>query len=117
MHFLISHMYEGLISLLSKATVDRQLSGIRICRGAPTISHLIFVDYSIIFYKVDLQENQTIHNLLELYKRASWQQVNRAKTSITFSINALEDLQDSIMDSWVILRVTIILSILDYLFG
>lgn len=41
---------EGLISFLSKATIDCSLTGIWIYRGALAISHILFVDDSIYIY-------------------------------------------------------------------
>lgn len=49
---------EDLISLLSEATSDCNLTSIWIFREEPTINHLLFVDDSIIFYKADMQENK-----------------------------------------------------------
>lgn len=42
---------EGLVSLLRKVASSPNLRGISVCKGAPTINHLLFADGSLIFYK------------------------------------------------------------------
>lgn len=48
---------EGLVCLLKKAMVENQVQGMKVCRGAPSMNHLLSIDESIIFYKVDLPTN------------------------------------------------------------
>lgn len=40
---------EGLITLLKKAGEEKKLSGVRVCRDAPVINNLLFVDDSVVF--------------------------------------------------------------------
>ena len=51
---------EGFMSLLAKAEEDRRLHGISICRRAPSISHLLFANESLLFCQANQQEVQSI---------------------------------------------------------
>ena len=42
---------ERLSALINEATQNQVLTGISICRGCPRVTHLLFVDDSILFYK------------------------------------------------------------------
>ena len=64
-----------------------------ICPGAPTISHLLFVDDSIIFGKATEVQATTIKQLLGLYKSASGQQVNYSMMDTSFSKGIPEELR------------------------
>ena len=69
------------------------IAGVRICPGAPTISHLLFANDSIIFAKAMEVQANAIKNLLELYEAASDQQVNYSKTDVAFSKGIPEELR------------------------
>ena len=58
------------------------LKGITVCRGGPQLSHLFSVDDSLIFCKATLANCESLQRILEIYERASGQQLNRAKTSL-----------------------------------
>uniref|UniRef100_A0A803PKP6 Reverse transcriptase domain-containing protein n=1 Tax=Cannabis sativa TaxID=3483 RepID=A0A803PKP6_CANSA len=62
-------------------------NGIRICRGAPSLSHLLFADDSILFTLATSSSSEAINNALNLYHQAICQLVNRDKSSILFSPN------------------------------
>lgn len=64
---------ESLLSLLSKAANEKKITGIQIYRRTLSINHLLFADDSVLFYKIDLVENQNILDLLHLYEEASGQ--------------------------------------------
>lgn len=78
---------EGLISLLYQTTIRQLLTGIKICRRALSIYHILFADDNILFFKIEMTENRKVMKLLELYEQASSQQINKSKTSMSFSRN------------------------------
>ena len=61
------------------------LSGLKVCRAAPTVTHLFFADDSIIFSKATTEDCETILESLHLYECASGQKVNFEKSSCLFS--------------------------------
>ncbi|XP_042974662.1 uncharacterized protein LOC122306298 [Carya illinoinensis] len=91
---------EGLISLLKKAEEHGKITPVRIYSGAPRLSHLIFVDDSILFCKANVYENQRIQHLLHCYEQSSGQKINRGKTGIVFSTNVKPDTRQDILDLW-----------------
>ena len=54
----------------------------------PILSHLSFIYGSIIFQKANLNEARVVRKLLKVYKIASSQQVNMAKTNVMFGKGA-----------------------------
>lgn len=63
---------EGLSALITQFVTNGQLKGLQVCEGAPTISHLLFADDSLLYTQA------TPHDclILSTYERASGQQIN-----------------------------------------
>lgn len=81
---------EGLSALLRKFEVQKRIQGVKICRIAPMISHMLFANDSYLFCKAESNEAANVLELLQVYERASGQQVNMEKSSIFYSSNVLE---------------------------
>ena len=56
----------------------------------------VFLDDCLLFCRSNVAECQKIQLLLEWYETTSGQQVNRAKTTIFFSRNTFEEVQQEI---------------------
>lgn len=54
--YLFFFMAEGFSSLLRKANRERQIHGVSIARGAPSVSHLFFIDNSLLFCDASVQD-------------------------------------------------------------
>jgi hypothetical protein len=78
---------EGFSSLLHHAKRNDMIKGIRICNGAPSVSHLLFVDDSLILMKATSSNASCLRDVLDLYEACSGQQINKEKSSIMFSKN------------------------------
>ncbi len=57
---------EGLHYLLKKAQLAGSISGVSLCRLGPEITHLYFVDDSLLFCRATREECQTIQDILSL---------------------------------------------------
>lgn len=81
---------EGLSALIQKYDSQKWLHGIKICRKAPTISHMLFADDSYFYCKAETGEARRVLELLTVYERASGQKINNAKSSVFFSTNVIQ---------------------------
>ena len=66
------------------------IDGIRVCRNAPSVSHLLFADDSLILMRADVLNATSLQQVLDAYCASSGQMVNLAKSSIYFSPNTSE---------------------------
>ena len=85
---------EGFTSLLAKAENDGKIHGVSICRRAPTITHLLFADDSLLFCKASKNEVQVINEVLMGYANASSQCINMEKSSVFYSSNTPRQMKE-----------------------
>ena len=70
-----------------------------ICKTGPQLTHLLFADNSLIFYKSLENECQALLEVLAKYERASGKMINRTKTTLFFSKSTYHDMQLLIKDA------------------
>ena len=78
---------EGLSSLIRKQENVGLIRGVKVARGAPMVSHLLFANDAFLFFRASQQEARVVKSILASYERASGQRVNFNKSSISFSPN------------------------------
>jgi hypothetical protein len=59
---------EGFSALLHKAEVEGSLKGIKVCPNAPSVTHLLFADDSLILIGAKEGGAQKLQDILNLYK-------------------------------------------------
>lgn len=87
---------EGLSSLLKTEAERGKITGVKISRHGPALTHLFFADDSIIFCRANRREAETLMSLLKRYELALGQMVNVNKSSIFFSKNVRGDKAEDI---------------------
>uniref|UniRef100_A0A8I6YQZ6 Reverse transcriptase domain-containing protein n=1 Tax=Hordeum vulgare subsp. vulgare TaxID=112509 RepID=A0A8I6YQZ6_HORVV len=76
---------EGLSALLSHEEQAGNITGVRVCRAAPPVSHLLFAYDSLILMRADQAHATCLRQVLQDYCAASGQLVSEAKSAIFFS--------------------------------
>ncbi|GAU43422.1 hypothetical protein TSUD_334850 [Trifolium subterraneum] len=94
--YLFILVTECLTALIHQAVGRGDLHGVRICRGAPEVSHLLFADDCFLFCRANVAEVNELMRILHTYETASGQEVNLVKSEVFISRNmshaAKEDL-------------------------
>jgi ribonuclease HI len=94
--YLFILVAEGLTALMKQAVGTGTIHGMRICRGAPVVSHLLFADDCFLFCRASVAEATQLLTILRTYADASGQQINLSKSEVFISRNlsvaAQEDL-------------------------
>ncbi|KAL0284767.1 UNVERIFIED_CONTAM: putative mitochondrial protein [Sesamum calycinum] len=88
---------ESLCSLFRAAADRGTIPGVAVCRGAPSISHLLFPDDTMVFCPATLSTVQAVRLVLDTYKLASGQKINLHKSSAVFSRNTPRDTRQNLV--------------------
>jgi len=59
--------------MLKKEQIQENIKGVVVCKQAPLISHLLFVDESLVFCKATMNECNRVWEILQNYEIASGQ--------------------------------------------
>lgn len=78
---------EGFSNLLRKAEESRRITGLKISRQGPLLTHLFFADDFLIFCKANKQEAVEIMKVLKVYEITSGQLINLDNFALFFSKN------------------------------
>lgn len=62
---------EGLVDLLNSTALNNSLKGIKVCRSALEVNHLLFANYSLIFYKANMPSSPKLLEILKDYELVS----------------------------------------------
>lgn len=65
--YLFIIVKEGLSALIRGAVVRGNIHGVHICRGAPSVSHLLFFYDCFLFCRANITEVRNIMEILDLY--------------------------------------------------
>ncbi|GAA0172461.1 hypothetical protein LIER_26284 [Lithospermum erythrorhizon] len=74
--------------MLREAEERNALTGIKISRESPSITHILFADDTMLFCKATRGESQEIRHILRDYETALGQKINLAKCSVSFDSSA-----------------------------
>ena len=86
---------EVLSGLCKAAEQTGSLQGIRVTRGSPRVSHLLFADDTMFFCQSSEESCSTLLQILKEYEHASGQKINSLKSSITFSRKTSQEKRES----------------------
>ncbi|GMJ13498.1 hypothetical protein HRI_005019000 [Hibiscus trionum] len=95
--YLFLFCTEGLSSLLRQALNTGDLSGFRLNRYAPTVSHLLFADDCLVFGKASVNSAVHLKNILNMYAENSGQVVNFDKSGLFFSTNVSDETRSRVV--------------------
>ncbi|XP_019197857.1 PREDICTED: uncharacterized protein LOC109191677 [Ipomoea nil] len=89
---------KGLSIFLRQAEARGDIHGVRIARGAPSVSHLFFADDSLLFFRANKVEAQKIKDCLEVYSAALVQVINYEKSNSMFSSNTDSSIRTAVTE-------------------
>lgn len=90
--YLFLFVADGLSALINRKVMDGALQELHVCRAAPGISHLLFADDTLLFFKASQPQAQVVKEVLDAYAKGTGQLINPSKCSIMF--NAREQLME-----------------------
>lgn len=82
--------------MLHEAEREGRLRGIKVCRDAPSVSHLLFADDSLLLMEANEVNAREVQNILDAYERCSGQTINKEKSSILFSKNTGKEQREEV---------------------
>ncbi|GAU17164.1 hypothetical protein TSUD_177940 [Trifolium subterraneum] len=94
--YLFILVTECLTALIHQSVGRGDIHGVRICRGAPEISHLLFADDCFLFCRANVVEVNELMRILHTYEQASGQEINLVKSEVFISRNMSHEAKEDL---------------------
>jgi hypothetical protein len=85
--YLFLFVAESLTLVINNAMQSNKLQEFKICRSSPGISHLMFADDCLLFFRPNPEQASVIKEVLAVFEKGSGQLLSVNKCSILFSEN------------------------------
>ena len=89
--FLSSYLYIFCQNILSRFLIEAEhkqdFQGIKISRGSPPLSHLLFADDSLVFFRTNVHSCRKLKDILKEFCDLSGLKINHAKSKLFLSPN------------------------------
>ena len=82
---------------MQREATQGTITPLKVCRRAPGISHLIFADDTLLFFRATEGEAQRIKGVLDVYANATRQLINPQKCSILFGEHCSQGDKDNVV--------------------
>uniref|UniRef100_A0A453CB40 Reverse transcriptase domain-containing protein n=1 Tax=Aegilops tauschii subsp. strangulata TaxID=200361 RepID=A0A453CB40_AEGTS len=82
--FLFLFVADGLSTLLRNNVESGDITPVKVCRSAPGISHLLFANDTLLFFKASKTQAEKVKAILDVYDTATGQSLNYDKCSLVF---------------------------------
>jgi hypothetical protein len=89
--FLFLFVADGLSELLRAEVEAVGITPLKVCRSAPGITHFLFADNTLLFFRSKEGEATHVRQVIENYAVSTGQLVNDSKCSIQFSKRCPEE--------------------------
>jgi hypothetical protein len=76
---------------MNKQINEGNIQELKICRRGPRISHLLFDDDGLLFFKVKSDEARHMKNVITTYENSTCQLLNPIKSSLLLGHNVTEN--------------------------
>jgi hypothetical protein len=94
--YLFLFVADGLSKIISSKVESQALQELRICRGALGVSHLLFADDTLLFFKAIADQAHVVKEIIDTYARYTGQLINPSKCSIMFNEKGNPELQNEV---------------------
>jgi hypothetical protein len=95
--YLFLFVGEGLSRLLQKEIESNQIQELKICRQSPGISHLLFADDCLLFFKADPVQAGRVKKVLCNYEKATGQLLSNEKCSMLLGNKCTKEMGQQVM--------------------
>lgn len=98
--YLFLFVADGLSQLINRKIREDSLEELKVCRSAPGISHLLFADDPLLFFRAVAEQAAQVKEILDCYARCTGQLINQAKCSVMFNPKGDQNNQE-VVKGWV----------------
>jgi ribonuclease HI len=104
--YLFLFIGEALSCVLKEEINKGSITPLKVARGAPGISNLLFADDSLLFFKASVEEARAVDSTLKLFQRCTGQLLSPSKCSILFSSICPEAIQLQVKSTLAVTNTT-----------
>ena len=97
--FLFLLCTEGFPGLLTQSALRGDVHGFSLSQRSPSLTHHLFVDDNLLFYRSNVEECQRVLEVLQVYEMSLGQQINKAKTTVFFRKSTSEEQRQMIKNT------------------
>jgi hypothetical protein len=94
--YLFLFVAESLTKVINRAVQTNKLQEFKICRMSPGISHLMFADDCLLFFRASQEQAVAIKDVISAFEKGSGQLLSTGKCSLLFSDNCPDTIQQQV---------------------